>query len=127
MEPAEEFLDQYPNYRKTGLLDELRSTDYSILDRQGHVYLDYTGGGLFAASQLAAHQALLSTFVFGNPHSYNPTSAKSTELIEQTRHSVLRFFNAPEDEYVCIFTQNASGALKIVGEAYPLAQAAAIC
>jgi len=32
---------------------------------------------------------------------------------------VLEFFNASPDEYVCIFTQNASGALKLVGESYP--------
>jgi len=119
MQPLERFLDQYPAYRQTAILDELRKSDYGILDRQGHVYLDYTGGGLFAASQLRAHQALLSSHVFGNPHSYNPTSIKATELIEHARHFVLEFFNASEDEYVCIFTQNASSALKIVGESYP--------
>ena len=32
---------------------------------------------------------------------------------------MLRFFNADPDEYDVIFTQNASGALKVVGEAYP--------
>jgi selenocysteine lyase/cysteine desulfurase len=32
---------------------------------------------------------------------------------------VLRFFNADPEEYDVIFSQNASGALKVVGEAYP--------
>jgi selenocysteine lyase/cysteine desulfurase len=32
---------------------------------------------------------------------------------------VLEFFNAPADEYVCVFTANASAALKLVGESYP--------
>lgn len=32
---------------------------------------------------------------------------------------MLDFFDAPSDEYVCIFTSNATGALKLVGEAYP--------
>jgi selenocysteine lyase/cysteine desulfurase len=32
---------------------------------------------------------------------------------------VLRYFNAPEHEYACIFTANATGALRLVGEAYP--------
>jgi len=32
---------------------------------------------------------------------------------------VLEFFNASPDEYVVTFTQNASGALKLVGESYP--------
>ena len=32
---------------------------------------------------------------------------------------MLRYFNAPPDEYVAIFTANATGAIKLVGEAYP--------
>jgi hypothetical protein len=32
---------------------------------------------------------------------------------------VLNFFDAPEDEYVAIFTANATGALRLVGESYP--------
>ena len=32
-----------------------------------------------------------------------------------------RFFHAPEDEFEIVFTANASGALKLVGEAYPFA------
>ena len=43
-------------------------------------------------------------------------------MVERARKFVLEFFNAPEDEYVCIFTQNASAALKIVGEAYPFGE-----
>ena len=85
----------------------------------GQVYLDYTGGGLYAESQLRAHHELLSRGVFGNPHSHNPTSQAMTCLVDQARAYVLEFFNAPPGEYVAIFTQNASGALKLVGEAYP--------
>jgi len=56
--------------------------------------------------------------VYGNPHSSNPTSQTSTILVEDTRDHILRFFNASPEEYVVIFTQNASGALKLVGESY---------
>src|SRR5262249_48950218 len=42
-----------------------------------------------------------------------------TELDERARASVLAYFNASPDEYTAIFTPNASGALKLVGEAYP--------
>jgi selenocysteine lyase/cysteine desulfurase len=62
---------------------------------------------------------LLSNGVFGNPHSANPTSLAMTRLVEQARTYVLEFFNASPDEYVAIFTLNASGALKLVGESYP--------
>jgi len=114
-----EFVQKYPAYDKTHDLDELRERDYSRLDRLGQVYLDYTGGGLYSESQVQAHQKLLAENVFGNPHSSNPTSQASTRLIESARQSVLQFFNADPTEYTVIFTQNASGALKLVGESYP--------
>lgn len=116
------FLEKYPEYAATETLDHLREREYSRLDRQGHTYLDYTGAGLYAESQVLRHQRLLLDGVFGNPHSSNPTSMASTELVDLARKSVLRFFNASDEEYVVIFTANASGALKLVGEAYPFTQ-----
>jgi len=114
-----EFIQKYPAYDKTHDVDELRDRDYSRLDRLGQVYLDYTGAGLYAESQLCLHQQLLAENIFGNPHSTNPTSLAATRLIESTRQSVLQYFNADPAEYTVIFTQNASGALKLVGESYP--------
>lgn len=113
------FIQLYPEYETTGLLDELRQKDYSRLDRLDHVYLDYTGAGLYAESQIKTHLETLSGSVFGNPHSTNPSSVTTTHLVENARAYVLDFFNASPNEYVCIFTQNASGALKLVGESYP--------
>ncbi len=115
----EQFLQAYPRYHNTLYLDELRGSEYARLDRHGHVYLDYTGGGLYATSQLKQHMDLLFDNVFGNPHSSNPTSLAMTHLVEQARRKVLEFFNAPPEEYVAIFTANASGALKLVGESFP--------
>jgi molybdenum cofactor sulfurtransferase len=113
------FIQKYPTYDQTHDIDELRDRDYARLDRLGQVYLDYTGGGLYAESQLRLHQQVLAGHVFGNPHSSNPTSLAATRLIESTRVAILQFFNADPDEYTVIFTQNASGALKLVGESYP--------
>jgi molybdenum cofactor sulfurtransferase len=114
-----EFIQKYPAYDKTHDVDELRDRDYARLDRAGQVYLDYTGGGLYADSQMRLHQQVLAEHVFGNPHSSNPTSLATTQLIESTRATILQFFKADPAEYVVIFTQNASGALKLVGESYP--------
>ena len=113
------FLNAYPAYACTSVLDALRQTQYTRLDRLRHVYLDYTGGSLYPESLVRDHMALLNGDVFGNPHSKNLTSLAMTELIEQTRTSVLRYFNADPDEYIAIFTPNATGALKLVGESYP--------
>ncbi len=116
------FRELYPDYEHTFALDQLRSSDYARLDDADHVYLDYTGGGLYAVSQLRRHVELLEGGVFGNPHSHNPTSSAMTELVERTRRRVLDYFNAPQREYVAIFTANASHALKLVGESYPFGQ-----
>jgi molybdenum cofactor sulfurtransferase len=117
----ESFLEEYPEYASTRRLDELRATEYARLDAQGHIYLDYTGGALYADCQLRDHMALISGQVFGNPHSRNLTSFAMGELVERARGDVLRFFNASPDEYIVIFTQNSTGALKLLGESYPFA------
>lgn len=116
-----EFLKDYPTYPTTHIIDDLRAVEYARLDLGGHIYLDYTGGGLYAESQLRRHHRLLAEHVFGNPHSGNPTSQAATQLVEHAREYVLNFFNADPDEYIAIFTPNASGALKLIGESYPFA------
>ncbi len=113
------FMRNHPEYVTTRALDQLRESDYARLDVGGHIYLDYTGGGLYAMSQVKAHYDMLASHVFGNPHSSNPTSRAMTELVEEARHYVLGYFHASPEEYVVIFTANASHALKLVGEAYP--------
>ena len=113
----DEFLAEYPEYRSTTHLDALRAADYARLDAQGVIYLDYTGASLHAETQVRRHVELMSTRVLGNPHSASPASASTTDLVEGTRHAVLAWFNASRD-YTAIFTNNASGALKHVGESY---------
>jgi selenocysteine lyase/cysteine desulfurase len=115
-----EFIRDYPAFNVPAL-DALRAKEYSRLDDQDQVYLDYTGGGLYAESQVNAHMAMLRTGVFGNPHSGNPTSLAMTQRVERARDYILEYFNAAPDDYTIVFTQNASGALKLVGEAYPFA------
>jgi len=113
-----QFLGEFPAYAAASP-DSLRARDYARLDELGHTYLDYTGGGLYASSQLEEHHAVLSGDVFGNPHSHNPTSTAATGLVEAARTKVLAFFNADPSEYDVVFTMNASGALKLIGESYP--------
>lgn len=116
-DPDRELHDQYPEYAGTALLDELRRTDYARLDAQGQAYLDYTGGGVYADSQVRDHAALITSEVLGNPHSVSLASSASTTLVERARRAVLEFFNAQSD-YTAIFTLNASGALKHIGESF---------
>lgn len=111
-----------PAFAATAHIDTLRQTDYGRLDNTGQIYLDYTGGGLHAASQLQTHMQLIGENVFGNPHSNNPTSLAMTHHVEKARDYVLEYFNADPSQYICVFTSNASGALKIVGESYPFTE-----
>ena len=113
------FKTTYPSFAATEYIDALRDKDYKRLDQLKQVYLDYTGSSLYAESQVHNHMTMLMHTIYGNPHSDNPTSAISTRVAQEARNSVLEYFNASPDEYTVIFTQNASGALKLVGESYP--------
>ena len=115
----EQFAAASPLFRLTHKIDELRAREFSRLDAGGAVYLDYTGGALYAESQVRRHAELLQHHVLGNPHSKSPASECATALVEATRRRVLAFFNACQDDYQVIFTANATHALKLVGEAYP--------
>lgn len=110
--------EAYPEFKGTSILDNMRKTEYGYLDEQDHVYLDYTGAGLAAKAQHQAHQDRLSKVLYGNPHSDSPTSQVATEHVEATRRHILQHFNASPDEYTAIFTPNASGAARLVGESY---------
>ncbi len=116
-EQQNQFLAENPAYAATSMLDHLRKTEYHRLDEQGHIYLDYTGGNLYGASQVRQHTDLLLNNVFGNPHSTNPTSRLSGKLIDEARQYIINYFNA--HDYHLVFTANASQALKIIGEGYP--------
>jgi molybdenum cofactor sulfurtransferase len=111
----------HPAFLETRELDDLRASQYGRLDAHGDVYLDYTGGGLYADAQLEGHMDLLRESVLGNPHSVNPTSSAATALVERARAAVLEWFGADPEEYACIFTPNATGGLRLVGESYPFA------
>jgi len=96
----------------------LREREFARLDRSGEAYLDYTGSALYTESQVRRHLELLTESILGNPHSDSVASLRSTAIIEDARRSTLAFFGADPDEYEVVFTANASGALRLVGEAF---------
>ena len=103
--------------------------------------MDYMGGSLYPESLIRVHADFLSENILGNTHSvsnrcvntrlslYNDgtesfpltrlvSSKLSLKCADEARAAILLFFKAPP-EYTVVFTPNASGALKLVGEAYP--------
>jgi selenocysteine lyase/cysteine desulfurase len=92
---------------------------YGYLDEGGHVYLDHTGAGLASRAQVRAHADRIAAGPFGNPHSASPASEASGALVDSARRRVLHHFRADPAEYAVVFTANATGACRLVGEAYP--------
>ncbi len=98
---------------------ELRAREFARLDATGQVYLDFTGSGLYGASQLAQHHGWLAEQVLGNPHSDNRPSTEANEAVERVRGRVHGFFGTSPDTHEIVFTSNASGAMKLVAESFP--------
>lgn len=97
----------------------LRRREFSRLDATGCAYLDYAGSALYPESLVRRDSRRLLRRVMGNPHSESGPSLASTEALDEARSLTLRFFDAPATEYDVVFTANASGAMRIVAEAFP--------
>jgi selenocysteine lyase/cysteine desulfurase len=97
----------------------LRRREFSRLDATGTVYLDYAGSALYPASLVRRDARQLLRRVLGNPHSENEPSLASTGALEAARSLTLRFFDADPEEYDVVFAANASGAMRILAEAFP--------
>ena len=65
------FLQQYPEYKLTWLLDSLRKSDFTRLEKSGEVYVDYMGGSLYPESLVRIHSTFLQENILGNTHSVN--------------------------------------------------------
>ncbi|KAH9935193.1 PLP-dependent transferase [Epithele typhae] len=115
------FIKEYPQYQLTWAIDALRRTDFARIDSSQETYVDYMGGCVYPASLVRVHADFLQLNVLGNTHSVNNSSQLSSRHANEARQAVLDFFNAPPG-YVVVFTQNASGALKLVGESFPFRQ-----
>ena len=97
----------------------LRRREFSRLDATRMAYLDHTGSALYPESLVRRDARRLVRQVLGNPHSESAPSLASTEALEDARALTLRFFGADPTEYDLVFTANASGAVRILAEAFP--------
>jgi selenocysteine lyase/cysteine desulfurase len=104
----------------------LRRREFSRLDATGSVYLDYAGAALYPESLVRRDASRLRRRVLGNPHSESAPSLASTESLEEARSLTLGFFNAPPGEYEVVFTPNASGAMRILAEAFPFREGSSL-
>ena len=100
-------------------LAQLRATEFSRLDTGGQAYLDYAGAALYPASLVARDGERLLRDVLGNPHSASAPSEASTGAIDDARRMTLQFLDADAAAYDVVFTANATGAIRILAEAFP--------
>jgi selenocysteine lyase/cysteine desulfurase len=103
------------------VIASLRHREFSRLDDVGCAYLDYAAASLYPASLVRRDAKRLMTTVLGNPHSESGPSLASTAAIDTARRLTLELLDADAAEYDVVFTANASGAIRIVAEAFPFA------
>ncbi|AUG80751.1 hypothetical protein CFP65_6082 [Kitasatospora sp. MMS16-BH015] len=103
----------------TGPLSGLRAEEFPYLDAHGEAYLDYTGAALAPVSLVRGSAERLTGRAYGNPHTASPASLASTGLLTEARRAMLDFCGAAPEEYAVVFTPNATGALRLVAEAFP--------
>eukprot|EP00922_Rhytidocystis_sp_ex-Travisia-forbesii_P065422 GHVS01097216.1.p1 GENE.GHVS01097216.1~~GHVS01097216.1.p1 ORF type:complete len:831 (+),score=59.16 GHVS01097216.1:179-2671(+) len=107
-------------YAPIGYLKDVEEVAARELTRfSGQSYLDYTGSGVYQASQVMGRCADLLANGYGNAHSRNPSADLTDSRLTESRTMVLRFFNAPPEDFSTVFTSGATGALKMVGEDFP--------
>ncbi|CAE6497538.1 unnamed protein product [Rhizoctonia solani] len=114
----DDFLRVYPRFVESAAVDELRARDFTRLS-QSAVYLDYMGGGQYPESLIRSYAETLQNNVFGNTHSESMSSQLSEQYSQDARRTVLSFFDADPNEYLVVWTANATAGLKLVGESFP--------
>jgi molybdenum cofactor sulfurtransferase len=118
----------------------LRSAEFSRLG--DIVYCDHAGTTLYSERQLALVTRALATTLLGNPRasmrplcrhtrpsdtsvstpfadSGSDSSASSDAALDAARRATLAWCGTSEDEYVCVFTQSATAAVKLLAELFP--------
>src|SRR6266498_4665026 len=111
------FLKEFSTkYGYNGKIDQIRE-GYPQL--KNAIYLDHTGATSFAESTVKNFNNDISNNLYGNPQSNSASSQASSMRIDAVHKRILKYFNANENEYNVIFTQNATAAIKLIGEMFP--------
>ncbi|CAG8639624.1 6403_t:CDS:2, partial [Acaulospora colombiana] len=112
-----EFLDEFSSaYGYNGKIDSIREDEYSELKA---AYLDHSGSTVYPKSSVVSFTNDLTKNIYCNPHSRNIRAQHTSQRVEQVRARILKHFDANPREYKVIFTQNATAAIKLVGEIFP--------
>ena len=97
----------------------LRAREFARLDATACAYLDYAGAALYPRSLVLRDARRLARTLTGNPHSESGPSRLATAAIDAARALTLEMLDADPGCYDVIFTANASGAMRVIAEAFP--------
>lgn len=97
-------------------IEEMRAVQYPML--KDETYLDHAGTTLYSKALMDRFHSDMMGSLFGNPHSASSSSQRSTQVVEDVRLELLRFFKADPEVYDLVFTANATAAIKLVMEAF---------
>ncbi|KAK5113863.1 hypothetical protein LTR85_010396 [Meristemomyces frigidus] len=97
-------------------IEHMRREQYLML--KDAIYLDHAGTTLYSKRLMESFQAEMMSSLFGNPHSASPSSLRSTQMVEDVRLELLRYFHADPEHFDLVFTANATAAIKLVMEAF---------
>ncbi|MDO5297150.1 MAG: aminotransferase class V-fold PLP-dependent enzyme [bacterium] len=110
------FVENYPNYRETWAIDDLRSREFSRLDESGEIYLNYEKAAPYGLSQMRCFTRSLARTVM-SPLNYS-ASENFQKKIEHCKRRFLRFFGADPEEYALLFTATMSKAMHMISSNY---------
>ncbi|KAL2199277.1 pyridoxal phosphate-dependent transferase [Corynascus similis CBS 632.67] len=108
-------LDGQANTGYNARVESFRDDEYPML--KGDIYLDHAGTTLYPKSLMERFAQVMTSTLFGNPHSASTSSQLSTARIEDIRLRVLSFFNADPAEFDLVFVANATAGIKLIADA----------
>ncbi|OHS94192.1 molybdenum cofactor sulfurase [Tritrichomonas foetus] len=98
--------DELIEYHKTNYLKKYEKV----------TYLDYANNPILPGSIIENFTKNIHENLYGNPHSESPSAELSTNVIEEVREKMLKFFNTNVSEYTLVFTYSHFHALKLLTE-----------
>lgn len=109
-------LDSMAPQEYDSYVERMRAEQYPML--RDALYLDHAGTTLYSKRLMESFQTEMMSNLFGNSHSASPSSQRSTQMVEDVRLELLRYFNADPEHFDLVFTANATAAIKLVMEAF---------
>ncbi|KAL9621258.1 MAG: hypothetical protein Q9160_004279 [Pyrenula sp. 1 TL-2023] len=97
-------------------IDSIRDQEYPMLKET--TYLDHAGTTPYPKSLIEDFSKVMTTNLFGNPHSASTSSQLSSRRIDDCRLRVLQFFKASPQDFDVVFYANATAAIKLVADAF---------